>query len=48
MLDGRDVAAFVRVKVGIPDPDDVEACADYHQESAEADAAAFVADLLAA
>ena len=45
-LDGLDIAAYVRVKLGSPGPDDNPLCADYGG-TLEEDTALFLADLLA-
>ncbi|HWL94074.1 MAG TPA: hypothetical protein VNT79_11125 [Phycisphaerae bacterium] len=46
VLDGGDIAGFVRSKLGVPDVDDNPACAEYCTGSLAADINAFVNDLL--
>ncbi|RIK65747.1 MAG: hypothetical protein DCC65_12130 [Planctomycetota bacterium] len=47
VLDATDVAGFVRAKLGmLPEPGELPACADYATGTPEADAAAFVEDLI--
>jgi hypothetical protein len=46
-VDGNDIAGFIRVKLGNPDPGDIEMCADYGTGTLEGDVAVFIADLLA-
>lgn len=45
-VDGADLAGFVRIKLGAPDPTDNGTCADYGSGTFEGDVAAFVDDLL--
>lgn len=46
LLEGGDIAGFVRVKLGVPDPGDVVPCADYGNGDVALDTAEFVDDLL--
>ena len=46
ILDGEDIAGFVRVKLGVPDPGDMVPCADYGNGDVALDTAEFVDDLL--
>lgn len=46
IVDGLDVAAFARAKLGVPEPGDEPVCADYETGTLEGDAMAFVEDLL--
>lgn len=43
---GHDVPAFIRAKMGVPEPGDSPACSEYCTGSIAGDVAAFVADLL--
>lgn len=45
-VDGIDIAAFVRVKLGTPEPGDLPICADYETGTISGDVALFVIDLL--
>ncbi len=45
LIDGADIPGFTRVKLGVPEAGDNEACADYGG-TLEDDIAAFIADLL--
>lgn len=45
-LNSADLAGFVRVMLGTPDPTDIAECADYGTEMLEGDIAVFVTDLL--
>ncbi|MCA9256511.1 MAG: hypothetical protein KDA33_12775 [Phycisphaerales bacterium] len=46
IVDGNDIAAFVRVLSGNPEPGDSPACAEYCQDSLSDTILAFVSDLL--
>lgn len=43
---GLDIPAFIRAKLGVPEPGDSPACSEYCTGSIAGDVAAFVADLL--
>lgn len=46
-VNGLDVAAFLRVKLGVPLETDLPQCADFGGPDLDSDAAAFAAALLA-
>jgi hypothetical protein len=48
VLDASDIAAYVRVKLGSPDPGDHPPCADYGTGTLEGDTAMFIEGLLGA